>query len=133
MPISYSQNLAYIDETHCIGCTLCIKACPFDAIIGSSKQLHSVVDQFCTGCKLCVPPCPVDCISIIRNQAFEKVKYSSDTKQHKKQFSINCKLRVKEKQSRADKKAQQQVALLSNKKRDLDSKLAALKKSSIDR
>lgn len=54
--------LAVIDEAHCIGCTLCIQACPVDAIIGANKHMHTVVPELCTGCELCVPPCPVDCI-----------------------------------------------------------------------
>lgn len=52
----------YIDESRCIGCTLCIKACPVDAIIGSGKLMHSILESECTGCDLCVPPCPMDCI-----------------------------------------------------------------------
>lgn len=56
--------LAVIDETWCIGCTLCLKACPVDAIIGGSKSMHTVVDAQCTGCELCIPACPVDCISL---------------------------------------------------------------------
>ncbi len=58
------KSVALIDESTCIGCTLCIQACPVDAIIGASKQMHTVVDPLCTGCELCVAPCPVDCISI---------------------------------------------------------------------
>jgi electron transport complex protein RnfB len=53
-----------IDETRCIGCTLCIAACPADAIIGAPKRMHAVLPSLCTGCELCVPPCPVDCIVI---------------------------------------------------------------------
>lgn len=56
------RALAVIDETWCIGCTLCIKACPVDCIVGASKRMHTVVDDQCTGCELCLPACPVDCI-----------------------------------------------------------------------
>lgn len=56
--------VAVIDETICIGCTLCIKACPVDAIVGTSKLMHTVIASECTGCKLCLPPCPVDCITM---------------------------------------------------------------------
>ncbi len=57
-------KLAVIDEAWCIGCTLCIKACPVDCIIGASKVMHTVIDDQCTGCELCVPACPVDCIAM---------------------------------------------------------------------
>lgn len=56
--------LAEIDEATCIGCTLCIAACPVDAIIGGPKRMHTVLASLCTGCELCIPPCPVDCISL---------------------------------------------------------------------
>ncbi|MCX7193968.1 MAG: electron transport complex subunit RsxB [Proteobacteria bacterium] len=59
------KSVAVIDESTCIGCTLCIQACPVDAIAGAAKQLHTVIVPECTGCELCVPPCPVDCISMI--------------------------------------------------------------------
>ena len=58
------RTVAVIDEAWCIGCTLCIAACPTDAIIGSNKQMHTVIEPDCTGCELCVPVCPVDCISM---------------------------------------------------------------------
>ena len=59
------KSVALIDENTCIGCTLCIQACPVDAIVGAAKQMHTVVTGECTGCELCVAPCPVDCISMI--------------------------------------------------------------------
>jgi len=56
------RAVAWIDEQLCIGCTLCIQACPVDAIVGAAKLMHTVVPELCTGCDLCVAPCPVDCI-----------------------------------------------------------------------
>ena len=58
-------HVALIDESLCIGCTLCIQACPVDAILGAAKLMHTVIPQLCTGCDLCVPPCPMDCIAMV--------------------------------------------------------------------
>jgi electron transport complex protein RnfB len=54
--------VAFVDEDWCIGCTLCIAACPVDAIVGANKRMHTVIEAHCTGCELCLPVCPVDCI-----------------------------------------------------------------------
>ena len=59
------RALAVIDEAWCIGCTLCIKACPVDCIVGAPKLMHTVIDSLCTGCELCLPVCPVDCIAML--------------------------------------------------------------------
>jgi Na+-translocating ferredoxin:NAD+ oxidoreductase subunit B len=59
------RRLAVIDEAACIGCTLCLPACPVDSILGGPKAMHTVMAALCTGCELCVPACPVDCISLI--------------------------------------------------------------------
>lgn len=58
------RQVAFIEEDICIGCALCLKACPVDAIVGARRQMHTVVSTACTGCALCVPPCPVDCIRL---------------------------------------------------------------------
>tara|TARA_R110002095_G_scaffold215318_1_gene209119 strand:+ start:583 stop:1131 length:549 start_codon:yes stop_codon:yes gene_type:complete len=58
------KMVAVIDEEICIGCKLCIQACPVDAILGAPKQMHTVIAAECTGCELCIPPCPVECITM---------------------------------------------------------------------
>jgi|SRR5579885_9893 electron transport complex protein RnfB len=70
--------LAVIREAECIGCTKCIQACPVDAIIGSAKQMHSVISADCTGCELCITPCPVDCIDMLEIAPPEPGKTKAD-------------------------------------------------------
>ena len=70
--------VALIDEQICIGCTLCIQACPVDAILGASRQMHTIIADECTGCELCLPPCPVDCIYMIPiKQTIDNWKWST--------------------------------------------------------
>ena len=63
--IEQPRRVALIDEARCIGCTLCIQACPVEAIVGAPNLMHTVVAELCSGCDLCVPPCPVDCIDML--------------------------------------------------------------------
>jgi len=65
------MTLAVIRESECIGCTKCIQACPVDAIIGSGKQMHTIINDICNGCELCMPPCPVDCIDMIPHPQYQ--------------------------------------------------------------
>ena len=58
------RRMMFIDEAWCIGCTLCIKACPVDCIVGAPKAMHTIIEPLCTGCELCLPACPVDCILV---------------------------------------------------------------------
>jgi H+/Na+-translocating ferredoxin:NAD+ oxidoreductase subunit B len=76
------KTVAVIDENTCIGCTLCIQACPVDAILGAAKQMHTVIAKECTGCDLCVAPCPVDCITMVPiKKSLDAWKWPSPTEQ----------------------------------------------------
>lgn len=98
------KALALIDEQVCIGCTLCIQACPVDAIVGASKQMHTVLSAECTGCELCIVPCPVDCISMLPvNAPEQEKKKTADLARKRYQFRLQR--LVREKQERAEKYA----------------------------
>ncbi|NNC99566.1 MAG: RnfABCDGE type electron transport complex subunit B [Gammaproteobacteria bacterium] len=72
------KQIAVIDEARCIGCVMCIKACPTDAIVGAAKLMHTVIERDCTGCELCIEPCPVDCIDMVDQPQVPDVSWRWD-------------------------------------------------------
>ncbi|QEI09350.1 electron transport complex subunit RsxB [Pigmentiphaga aceris] len=77
-----ARHVAVIDERHCIGCTLCIQACPVDAILGANKFMHTVLNDLCSGCELCIAPCPVDCISMAPARAWDQEDADQARRRH---------------------------------------------------
>jgi electron transport complex protein RnfB len=84
------DKVALVDESRCIGCTLCIDACPVDAIVGARSLMHTVVEPWCIGCGLCLPPCPVDCIDMVPAQG----KWTHEHKQAAKHRATRRKTRL---------------------------------------
>lgn len=88
------KAVALINESKCIGCTFCIKACPVDAIVGAAKQMHTVITAECTGCELCIAPCPMDCIDMIpikqpaSSLSSEQKQKSADQARSRYQFRL---------------------------------------------
>ncbi len=129
------KQIAMINESECIGCTLCIQVCPVDAIVGAAKQMHTVIIEECTGCDLCLAPCPVDCIemfpigkptSLLRNRSkpmfFRFLKTSLLQQYHDKKTADNARLRyefrlrriTKEKHNKEEKRAGRNLLLDDN-------------------
>ena len=116
---------AIIREAECIGCTKCIQACPVDAILGSAKQMHTVIADECTGCELCVAPCPVDCIDLVKVE-------NDDANPEKYRARFNARnQRIKSQE--IDKKTKKQNDSLLQKKNYIEEalKLAKAKKSGV--
>ena len=104
------KAVALVDEQVCIGCALCILACPVDAIVGAAKQMHTVIAEECTGCELCIAPCPVDSISMIpvskQTSGAEREKKTTDRARARYQFRLKRLEREREKQERTEKFSQ---------------------------
>ncbi len=114
------RTIAVIDEAWCIGCTLCIKACPTDAIMGSNKRMHTVITPYCTGCELCIPVCPVDCIQL-ENASGERTGWAAwspaeaDTARKRYEFhSYRASRDAGENAIRLEKKAEMKLADLAS-------------------
>ena len=132
------RALAVIDEAWCIGCTLCIKACPVDCIVGASKVMHTVIDALCTGCELCVPACPVDCIAMPAItgertgwQAWSPAQ-AAEARQRYEARARRLKREARENDERLAAKAQAKLADLENQTRLTDPEAIARKRAVIE-
>ena len=114
------RSVVFIDENWCIGCTLCLDACPVDAIVGSNKRMHTVIEPLCTGCELCLPVCPVDCI-MLENVSGERTGWAAWSQQEAdtalKRYEFHSELGNKH----ADEKAISRVKKAEEKLADLPS------------
>ncbi len=111
-------GVAVIDETWCIGCTLCIKACPTDAIVGAHKRMHTVIEPYCTGCELCIPACPVDCIAMVPISG-ERCGWAAWTPQQAKQARARYQARLARLAREADEQAERRLHKAEAKLADL--------------
>ena len=134
------RAVAIIDEAWCIGCTLCIKACPVDAIMGSNKMMHTVIEPWCTGCELCIPVCPVDCISL-ENVTGSRTGWSAWSQQAAETARIRYSFHSEKQPKHLDKSAiplekLQRIlappALLASTRPEADSTLAERKRTVIE-
>jgi electron transport complex protein RnfB len=111
------KMIAVIREDECIGCTKCIKACPVDAILGSGKQMHTVITSECTGCELCVAPCPVDCIDMLTLPSIESEQQKQESANHyRKRYHARNQRLENEKKLRQNKSIEKKKQNLTEKK-----------------
>lgn len=110
------SSVALIDESKCIGCTLCIQVCPVDAILGASKFMHTVIASECTGCERCIAPCPVDCISMQPSDIDSRVY--PQAKKHSK--ADNARARFETRQHRLEQERHQREEIARRKKEMLE-------------
>jgi electron transport complex protein RnfB len=96
------HRVAAIDEARCIGCTLCIQACPVDAIVGAARLMHTVVVELCSGCDLCVAPCPVDCIEMLPATGADAIWDSARASAARERFELRAARLERESTARSD-------------------------------
>jgi electron transport complex protein RnfB len=113
--IEKPAEVAVIDEQSCIGCTLCIRACPVDAILGAARHMHTVIEAECTGCELCVAPCPVDCITMIPAPQ----SHQREIQEQRRQKADQARTRYQSRLERLARERQEETARAGEKKRAL--------------
>ncbi len=132
------RHVAVIDEAWCIGCTLCLPVCPTDAILGSNKLMHSVIEKHCTGCELCIPVCPVDCISLVNLTALEtgwKAWSPAQAEEARSRYAFHQIKQVRDTRTQADrleKKAEAALADVAAHSKHTDSKVLDAKRAVIE-
>ena len=132
------RHVAVIDEAWCIGCTLCLPVCPTDAILGSNKLMHSVIEKHCTGCELCIPVCPVDCISLVNVTALEtgwKAWSPAQAEDARSRYAFHQIKQVRETRVQADrleKKAEAALADVAAHSKHTDTAVLAAKRAVIE-
>ena len=131
------KSFAVIDEDICIGCTLCILACPVDAILGAAKKMHTIIKEECTGCELCLSPCPVDCIKMLpvednNNEIF--VQKKSDLARSRYEFRLD-RIKRDKKESLTKRKflssTSEKSKLINEKRKSISEALARIKKNEL--
>ena len=124
------RRVAVVDEKVCIGCTLCIQACPVDAFVGSSKVMTQVIAKECTGCDLCLPVCPVDCIDMVEPELIDKSANKqqkeaiNDKQERERAIRDNWRNRFEFHQSRIERNKRERDELLKSKMIALKEKMA---------
>ena len=128
--VTKPRRIAVVDEKVCIGCTLCIQACPVDAFVGASKVMTQVIAEECTGCDLCLPVCPVDCIDMVESKPIEEGDHTEQNEAIKnRQFQErairdNWRSRFEYHQSRIERNKRERDELLKSKMIALKEKMA---------
>jgi electron transport complex protein RnfB len=123
--IEQARRVAIVDEARCIGCTLCIQACPVDAIVGAPKLMHTVVTELCSGCDLCVPPCPVDCIDMVPAAGADAIWDRARADAARERFELRRARLERERRERAERMAAR--ALKAKEDPDADKKRAIIR------